>query len=239
MKTIAIFKWAVNPDDALVRVDGTVNWGTARQEVGDDDHAAIACAVEAADGGEVIGLTLAGGDTAFAAARGAERTVAVEGFPVPADSTAVAHALADAIKEIGDVNAVVIGDAEWDPAVSALVAGLLGWPAIMAVDAVKPAENGLLVTQRFGTGTRDIQVGCPVLLDVAARREEEDKPGMRQVLAARKKPVDTVAIKDDQPAFSSLGTRLPDTSPSCLFDGSNPAEAVDQLLKALKTEGIL
>ena len=30
MKAVAIFKWAPNPDDALVRVDGTVNWSTAR-----------------------------------------------------------------------------------------------------------------------------------------------------------------------------------------------------------------
>ena len=42
MKAVAIFKWAPNPDDALVRVDGTVNWSTARHDVGDDDHAAIA-----------------------------------------------------------------------------------------------------------------------------------------------------------------------------------------------------
>ena len=50
MKAVAIFKWAPNPDDALVRVDGTVNWSTARHDVGDDDHAAMACAMAAADG---------------------------------------------------------------------------------------------------------------------------------------------------------------------------------------------
>ena len=33
MKAVAIFKWAPNPDDALVRVDGTVNWSTARHDV--------------------------------------------------------------------------------------------------------------------------------------------------------------------------------------------------------------
>ena len=48
MKAVVIFKWAPNPDDALVRVDGTVNWSTARHDVGDDDHAAMACAVAAA-----------------------------------------------------------------------------------------------------------------------------------------------------------------------------------------------
>lgn len=239
MKTVAIFKWAVNPDDALVRVDGTVNWDTTRQEVGDDDHAAIMCAVDAAAGGEVIGLTVAASDTSFAAARGADRTVALEGFSVPADSTATAHAFARAITEIGDVGAVMIGDSEWDPSVSPLLAGLLGWPAIMAVDAVKPSDSGLMITRRLGTGTQDIEVKGPVLLDIAARREEEEKPGMRQVLAARKKPVESIQLPGDQPAFSSNGTRLPEVSNSCLFDGSDPVVAAEQLVAALRSEGMI
>lgn len=239
MKTVAIFKWAVNPDDALVRADGTVNWQATRQEVGDDDHAAIACAAEAAAGGEVIGLTLAGGDTAFAAARGAERTLVLEGLPAPADSNAVAQALADAVRDLGEVDVVTMGDAEWDPAVSGLVAGLLGWPAIMAVDAVKPQADELLVTRRYGTGTQEVVVKSPVLLDVAARREEEEKPGMRQVLAARKKPTETIPVNPEQTAFTSQGTQLPKTTASCLFDGSDPAEAAQQLLKALKAEGMI
>ena len=79
-------------DDALVRVDGTVNWSTARHDAGDDDHAAMACAMAAANGDEVVGLCVGGGDTSFAAARGAERTVVLEGFPVPTDSMTMARA---------------------------------------------------------------------------------------------------------------------------------------------------
>ena len=59
MKAVAIFKWAPNPDDALVRVDGTVNWSTARHDVGDDDHAAMACAMAAANGDEVAASAVA------------------------------------------------------------------------------------------------------------------------------------------------------------------------------------
>ena len=158
MKAVAIFKWAPNPDDALVRVDGTVNWSTARHDVGDDDHAAMACAMAAADGDEVVGLCVGGGDTSFAAARGAERTVVLEGFPVPTDSMTMARALAEEIKGIEGVGLVAMGDADWDPMVAPLVAALLGWPLLTAVDGVAVADGGLVVTRRHGMGTQDIAV---------------------------------------------------------------------------------
>ena len=132
MKAVAIFKWAPNPDDALVRVDGTVNWSTARHDVGDDDHAALACAVAAAEGDEVVGLCVGGGDTSFAAARGAERTVVLEGFPVPTDSATMARALADAVAEVDGAGLVVLGDADWDPMVAPLLASNLRWPLLTA-----------------------------------------------------------------------------------------------------------
>ena len=230
MKAVAIFKWAPNPDDALVRVDGTVNWSTARHDVGDDDHAAMACAMAAADGDEVVGLCVGGGDTSFAAARGAERTVVLEGFPVPTDSMTMARALAEEIKGIEGVGLVAMGDADWDPMVAPLVAALLGWPLLTAVDGVAVAD---------GMGTQDIAVTGPVVVDVAARREEEEKPGMRQVLAARKKPSDTKTVEGERSSFSSRGTRLPEAASSRLFDGSDPADAVEQLVSALKADGVL
>lgn len=238
MKAVAIFKWAPNPDDALVRVDGTVNWSTARHDVGDDDHAAMACAMAAADGDEVVGLCVGGGDTSFAAARGAERTVVLEGFPVPTDSMTMARALAEEIKGIEGVGLVAMGDADWDPMVAPLVAALLGWPLLTAVDGVAVADGGLVVTRRHGMGTQDIAVTGPVVVDVAARREEE-KPGMRQVLAARKKPSDTKTVEGERSSFSSRGTRLPEAASSRLFDGSDPADAVEQLVSALKADGVL
>lgn len=243
MKAVAIFKWAANPGDAKIRLDGTTNWSVARPEVGDDDHATIHAAMDAAAGGEVVGLTQAGGNNvAYAAARGAGSTFAIEGLPVPVDSFTMAQALAKGVQEIGDVDVVTIGDSEWDPAVPPMVAALLGWPALMSVDAVKPEGEGLLVTRRFGTGTQDVQVGTPVVLGVAARREESDIPGMRVVLQARKKPVATRSVDElgvSAPAFKARETRLPDAADSKLFDGSNPEQAVAQVIQALRAEGVL
>ena len=243
MKAVAIFKWAANPGDAKIRENGTTNWSVARPEVGDDDSATIHAAVDAANGGEVVGLTLAGGNNvAYAAARGAASTYAIEGLPVPVDSFTLAQALAKGVQAIGDVDVVTIGDSEWDPAVPPMVAALLGWPAIMMVDEVKAEDGSLLVTRRHGAGTQDLRVDVPVVLGVAARREETDIPGMRVVLQARKKPVTTVTVEElglDVPAFTALDTHLPEKTASCVYDGSDPEKAVGQLIQALQAEGAL
>lgn len=244
MKSVVVFKWAVNPLDARVSADGVVDWSTASPWVGDDDYVAaqVACKAAGPDG-EVVGLTLAGGDVAFAAARGAQHTVAIDGLPVTADALAIAQALAKAVGTLENVDVVAIGDSAWEPAVPVMLAGLLGWQALMAVDSVEMKDDGLCVTRRFGTGTQDVTVQGPVVLGVVARREEENKPGMRTVLNARKKPVTTVKVDElvgiALPSLSSRGTHLPETAPSRLFDGSNPSQAVSQLLQALQAEGTL
>jgi electron transfer flavoprotein beta subunit len=244
MKSVAIFKWTVNPQDARVSADGTVDWSAASPWVGDDDYLAAQVASKTAGpNGEVIGLTLAGGDVAFAAARGAQHTVAIEGLSVTADSLAIARALAAAVRSIENVDIVVIGDSAWEPSVPVMLAGLLGWISLMAVDSVENKDDGLLVTRRFGTGTQDVFVQGPVVLGVAARREEENKPGMRAVLNARKKLVKAVPVDElvgaALPSFTSRGTHLPETAPSKLFDGSDPDHAVHQLLQVLQAEGAL
>ena len=240
MTSVAIFKWAMNPHDERIGSDGQIKWLAERPEAGDDDYVAVQVARDAAPDAELVGLTMASGDTAFAAARGAERTVAIEGVSILSQPTEVASALANAIKGMGDVSLVSIGDATWSPMVPSLLAAELGWPCILAVDAVRPEGDALVVTRRFGAGTQDVAVSGPVVLAVAARREEVAKPGMRQVLQARKKPVDTVpASFGDVQTFEAIGVHEPTAQASKLYDGADPAAAVAQLVSALQSEGVL
>lgn len=240
MTSVTIFKWAMNPHDERMGSDGQIKWLAERPEAGDDDYAAVQVARDAAPDAELVGLTMASGDMAFAAARGAERTVALEGVSILAQPTEVASALANAVKAMGGVSLVSIGDAAWSPMVPSLLAAELGWPCILAVDAVRPEGDNLVVTRRLGAGTQDVAVTGPVVLAVAARREEEQKPGMKQVLQARKKPVETVAAQiGDASTFEAAGVHEPTAQASKLFDGADPAAAVAQLVSALQSEGVL
>lgn len=243
MKSVVIFKWGIDPRDLQVGRNGEVDRSQTKFWVGDDDHLAVqvACAAAGAED-EVVGLTMAGGDTAFAAARGAARTVAIEGVPVTADSLTVAKAFAKAVREIGDVEVVAIGDSAWDPAVPVLLAGLLGWKSVMAVDGVEKTQDGLKLVRRFGTTTQELLVSGPVVLGAAAKREEENKPGLRTVVSARKKPVETLRFDElaqEEPVYQLLGTQLPEKRASKVFDGADPAEAVERLLQTMRAEGVL
>ncbi len=91
--------------------------------------------------------------------------------------------LTAAVRSLGSVDVVAIGDSAWEPSVPVMLAGLLGWRGLMAVDSIESRDGGLRVTRRFGTGTQEVAVRGPVVLGVTARREEENKPGMRAVLA--------------------------------------------------------
>ena len=243
MKSVVVFKWAIDPRDIRVNADGSVDWSAVSPWVGDDDCLAVQVACSASgQEGEVTGLTLAGGDVAFAAARGAQRTVAIEGLPATADAMTVAKALAEAIHSFGDVDVVVIGDSAWEPSVPVMLGGLLGWTTVMAVDEAKFEGGKLHVTRRFGTGTQELCVSGPIVLGVAAKREEENKPGMRAVITARKKPVTTIQadelMKESVPAFTLHSTHLPEATPSRLFDGEDPDGAVSQLVQALQADGV-
>lgn len=240
MTTLAVFKWAMDPHDERVGVDGSVKWLADKPAVGDDDHEVVRVACEIAGEGEVVGMTMASGDTAFAAARGAKRTLVIEGVDAMAQPTELAAALASAIKAQNDVDAVIIGDSEWQPMVAPMLASELGWPCVLAVDEARREGDSLVATRRFGAGTQDVRVSAPAVLAVAARREEEQRPGMRAILQARKLPVDAVSARvEDQACFTTQGTHAPETAPARIFDGSNPEEAVSQLISVLKSEGVL
>jgi electron transfer flavoprotein beta subunit len=160
--------------------------------------------------------------------------------PITAQPVEIASALANAIKGMDDVDLVTIGDCAWQPMVPSLLAGMLGWPCVLAVDAAHVEDGKLVVTRRYGAGTQDLAIAGPVVLGVAARREEETKPGMRAVLQARKKPVEKVDAQCENAAvFEFAETHEPLALASKLFDGTDPQEAAAQLASALRSEGVL
>jgi electron transfer flavoprotein beta subunit len=207
---------------------------------GDDDPAALDVAKAVAGaGGEVVGLTIGDGETAWALARGVEAAFAAHQVGPLTDESATAQALAQAVRELGVVDAVVIGDASAHPGVAPALAAHLGWPALLAVGSVEPvAERLLKVTRRTGNDVETITVATPVVLGAAAAGEEARPPGMMETIKARKKPVTQLAVTPPPESVSSAGTRLPATSGAKLLDGS-PEEAAAALVAALRGDGLL
>ena len=244
MKIVVVFKWSKNPEDARIGSDGAVDWGGARMSVSDDDPAAIQIAKElAGSGGEIVGLTMGDGDAAWAAARGASSTAIVTDAQSSPDAVATAEVLAAGVRRIGDVDLVLIGDSAWDYGVPVALAGQLGWSALAGVSSAKIDGDRLCATRKLGDATQLVEVARPAVLAVSASRAEKDPPGMKEVLAARKKPQTKVTLSDlgvkRNGNLVSLGTKLPDTPAAKIINGTDPAAAAAQLVAALHTEGVL
>lgn len=244
MKIVVVFKWLKNPQDARVGSDGSVDWRGVKMAVSDDDPAAIEVArAIAVAGGEIVGLTLGDGDAAWAAARGASSSVVVTDAQTSADAAAIGAVLAAGVRRIGDVDVVLIGDSAWDYGVPVALAGRLGWAALAGVASATTHGNRVRVTRKVGEGTQVVDVGGPVVLAVSASRAEQHAPGMKEVLAARKKPLIKITLADlgVTPAATviSRGTKIPDTTAARVIDGADAAAAAAQLVTALRAEGVL
>lgn len=244
MKIVVVFKWSRNPQDAQVGMDGSLEWCGVKMAASDDDPAAIQAARKiATDDDEIIGLTFGDGDISWAAARGAARTVVVSDAQVNPDSAIVGTILSAAARHIEDVDLVMIGDSDWDYGIVSSLAGQLGWPAIAGVTAVRREDGKWLAVRRLGNVNQEIEIAGSALLAMVANRAEQQVPGMKDILAARKKPVIRITLADldivDTTALSSRGTTMPNTSTAHIIDGEDPQRAAVELLNALRMQGVL
>lgn len=250
MRVVIVYSWARDTGAASVRADGSVDWRGTRTAPGEDDPAALAVALRLADdtGGEVTGLTLGDGDASWVLARGVGSTWSVGDAPVLGDDAATAGIIAAAVRAIGDVDVVVVGDAAERAGVPAALAGLLGWPVVLGIAAagVDPAGAAsaparVRATRRAPAGTETITAAPPLVLGVAAESGTHRAPGMKELLAARRRPVTPLSlarIGAGAQDVTSLGTERPPAAPTRLFEGP-PDEVAEQLVAALRAGGVL
>ena len=163
MKVIVIFKWCRNPQDALVGASGNVDWPGVKMSANDDDPAVMELAKSIAGEDEIIALTIGDGDTAWAAARGASRTLVITDARTEVNSSVTGAVLAAAVRRFEDVGAVIIGDSSWDYGVVSALVGQLGWPAVAAVTSAEPKQDCLQAVRKMGSVSHVLEVKTPAV----------------------------------------------------------------------------
>jgi electron transfer flavoprotein beta subunit len=258
MRIVVAYKWASNPQEAVVGVDGHVDWSRARPGIGEYDLVAVELArrlAEATDG-ELIGLTAGAQGVGAAIAckaalsRGLDRAVIVEDDSLEgAGTTELAAVLAGAVRHVGDVDLVITGDSSVDVGakmVPTVLAGKLGWAAVAEVTAVSGQAGALRVERTVPGGVQVLEISGPAVLAASVDAAVARVPGMRDVLAAGKKPVEHLEIAAlDVPATSAAvtvkGASRPDLKArkAQIFDATDPAAAANELVTALRGSGAL
>ncbi|MGO8885531.1 MAG: electron transfer flavoprotein subunit beta/FixA family protein [Streptosporangiaceae bacterium] len=258
MRIVVAYKWASDPQEAAANADGRVDWSRARPGISDYDAVAVELArgLAEAAGAELVGLT-AGGKGVGAAiackavlARGLDRVVVVEDESLAGAGTGgLAAVLAAAVRHVGDVDMVITGDSSVDVAgkiVPTFLAGRLGWAAVAEVSAVSGQAGALRVERAVPGGVQVLEITGPAVLAASADAAVARVPGMKDLLAAGKKPVEHLDLAAlDVPASSASVTVTSTSRPEhkarkCqALDAADPAAAATELVTALRGAGAL
>jgi electron transfer flavoprotein beta subunit len=252
--TIAVlYKWAGNPQNASVAADGTVDWSGAKPAVSEYDTVAIEVGRQVADatGGELVGVSVGGADVASPLARkavlgrGPDRAVLVADDATAAwNPTDVGRVLAALLGRVEGADLVLAGDVSIDEGagiVPALTAGYLGWSCLLDVVGVARSADGWTVEQAVPGGTRTVAVTGPLVASVTTDAVKPRVPGVKDVLAAGKKPVDVVPVAGVPAPCSApavAGRERPEAAHRAGRTFSGGA-ATAELVSALRADGVL
>lgn len=258
MRIAVAYKWAANPQDAAVGANGVVDWSRAKSTVSEYDPVAAEMGRQLADqtGADLVGISVGGPDLASpmarkaALCRGLDRSVVVADPALDgAGTTDTGLALAGVVRHIGDVDLVLAGDSSVDVGaqlVPAVLAGALGWPLLTNVTAISGTVGDLTVERVHEGGSQVLQITGPVVLAAAADAVLPRVPGMKDILAAGKRPVEELTLADLSEAGPGAPVEVVATMPPALkartqrvINAADPAAAAAELVSALRADTVI
>ena len=155
-------------------------------------------------GGEVTVLCM-GPDAATETVRkalsmGADKAVhVVDDALHGSDAVATSLALAKAVERVGDVDLVVLGSESSDARMSvvpAMLAERLGRPQLTFAKEVTVDGGTVTIKRLTDDGYQVVEAAMPAVVSVVEKINEPRYPSFKGIMAAKKKPVDSVALAD-------------------------------------------
>lgn len=183
-----------------------------------------------------------------ALSRGLDRLLVVASDGIdPLDVTRTAGLLAAAVRRMAGVDVVLTGGSSVDVAaniVPALLGGELGWPVLNDVTDVAEAGAALRVTRRLVTGVEELRCATPVVLSVATDAAAPRVPGMKDILAAGKRPVEqldagSIEVGTSRPEVIGRSRPQLTARQGRRIDAADPDAAARELVAALRADGVL
>lgn len=202
----------VVPDDQDIQVaaDGTLDYSKAKPIVSAYDLNAIEAAAQLADGGRVVAVTAGPADIDDSKlkknilARGVDELyMTADDACKGLDAHAAAAALADLVAKAGEYDLILCGDGSADDyaqQVDVQLADALGLPVVTAVSAVSVEGAVATCDRMLETQLQTVQVDLPAVISVVPDIALPRIPGMKDILAAGKKPSSVNAASDVEAA---------------------------------------
>src|SRR5699024_8899647 len=115
------------------------------------------------------------------------------------DTVATAQVLTAAINRIENVDLVIAGNEASDGrggAVPAMIAELLGLPQVTFVRALTVNGNSVTGERETEEGITYLEASAPAVVSVSEKINEPRYPSFKGIMAAKKKPVETLTVAD-------------------------------------------
>ena len=194
LKYVVCYKLVPNENSIVVRPDGSLDLSGCEWEIGQYDLRAVETAARLTEN-KLTALT-AGPDVVENSklkksilARGPQEMLAVKDEKLAdADSLAVAEVLAEAIRKLGDVDAVFFGEGSGDlysQQVGNITGALLGWNTVNAASRVELDGDCLLVERSLEECTEVLRVALPAAVSVTSDICLPRLASMKEVLSLR------------------------------------------------------
>ncbi len=183
-----------------------------------------ALVIKEAHGGEVTVLSV-GPERATEAIRkglsmGADKAVhVVDDSLHGSDLLQTAKVLAAAIGKVEGTELVIAGNEASDGqggAVPAVLAELLGYPQLTHARKVEIDGSSVKVTRETDEGLTHLEASLPAVISVGEKINEPRYPSFKGIMAAKKKPVETLSVADlgvDGVGLSSAWSTVTEAAP--------------------------
>lgn len=159
------------------------------------------------------------------------------------DPRQAANVLAHAIKEIGEVDLVLMGEGSGDEYSGQMVgriAEVLDWPQLGFAEAVRVEGDCVIADQALEDSVVALSVETPAVVSVVADINEARIPAVTQILKAGRKPREVLDAADAEVAVDDGKTVevLSSLAPENNRDGKI-AESMQELVDLAKSKNVL
>ena len=230
MNIVAAFKVVPDDQDIQVSADGTLDYSKAKNTVSAYDLNAIEAAAQLAaanEGSNVVAVTVGGADIDDSKLK---KNVLARGTAV---------ALAELVSKVGDFDVVLCGDGSADnyaQQVDVQLAAKLGLPVVTAATKITAKDGALEVERTLEDVVEVVEVPLPAVVSVAPDIALPRIPGMKDILAAGKKPMNVAgadgAYESSIEVASCLAPKQADRKREILEASADGA--IEQFAAALK-----
>ena len=208
MKIVVSFKVVPDDQDIQVSGDGSLDFSKAHRIVSTYDLNAMEAAAQLAasnEGSSVVGVTV--GDAKIddsklkknVLARGVDELfMTADDACADMDAHATAAAVADLVAKVGDYDLILCGDGSADnyaQQVDVQLAAKLGLPVVNGATKIEAGDGFVTVERTLEDVVEVVEVPLPAVVSVTPDVALPRIPGMKDILAAGKKPMNVAGAE--------------------------------------------